>query len=119
MTPCVGELLTKNTNEERFWKLGGEGTVNNCYKPIEKFFKNSLADSTKGVIYLFDSLTFDNIFRTDFDSWRAQSFSVFATRNTFFEINHRLSQGLTNRRSFCMKTRLLDDKLDLVDPGLT
>ena len=76
--------LTEDTNEKRFWKLCREGTVDDSYKPVEEFFKDSLANCAKGIVDLFDSLTLYNIFGTDFDSWRAQGFSIFSTGDTLF-----------------------------------
>ena len=74
----------KNTNEEVTWEISCQGSVDNVHKPFEETFVTGLCDCTKTIVDLFNSLTLDNIFGTDFDSWRTQGFCIFSTGNTFF-----------------------------------
>ena len=67
----------QNTNEESTLNIGGQGTINDFYEPVEKAAKNGLGKGTERIDTLLDGLTLDDVFCTDLDFRRAHGFEVF------------------------------------------
>merc|ERR1711953_1270411 len=63
----------EDTNEKVSRKVSRESTVSTGDNPVEKTFENGLTNGTKRVDDLWASLTLDNIFGTDLDSWVSES----------------------------------------------
>jgi hypothetical protein len=70
------------TNEESSWEFGGKSFVTLFSNEVKQFFEDTFGQGSSGVVTLFWSLTFGDVFRTDLDSWGAQVFGHVGRVNT-------------------------------------